>query len=459
MRFTKTLLLAAFAGHGLMGCNPSDFNSVLDKAPVLDLGTPGSSTGSLFVLPLPAPVDPAIKAAARMLLSRKDSNYLALADYDMNGKVTLREASDVETTLGSPVYSAAMRADGAFILGTPRHNPGNATTPPGKVSTMVIGSKADGTPTFGIQNSLVGGGHMGISVAAGFITGAPTGDFVAVGDNSVQLVGTDPPPANPQIATSADTCQALQLSSPTDFYAFRPVVVADLLAGAVDEAGLLAGAYDEIVLGGQVAGQGQVLFVQYDGSTVLPCPTKVLTLGAVGSFGTSLAAGDFDGDGHVDLAVGAPPNHVYVYFGPLNLGTVDAPSNPNPDVDIAAATGTQFGKQIATYYLPGQATAQLLVADPSASSTGGVGEVMLFNVPRGAASILSSAAVAILFDSNKDSDPGLLGLSLGGVQFNTGLCKPASAVQLVPWAALGPDLLTFFAYRGGTADPRCFAQP
>ena len=119
MRFSPTLLLAACAG--LLGCNPSDFNTILDKAPVVDLGTPGSSTGSLFVLPLLAP-NPATKVAARMLVSRKDSNYLALADYDMNGKATLHEASVAETSLGYPVNSAAVRStDGLVILGTPQY--------------------------------------------------------------------------------------------------------------------------------------------------------------------------------------------------------------------------------------------------------------------------------------------------------------------------------------------------
>ncbi len=453
MRFTTVILLATFAGADLTGCNPSDFNTVLDKAPVLDLGTPGSSTGSLFVLPMPAPA-PATMVAARMLISRRDGNYLALADYDMKGKATLVEAKDVEAALGYPVNSSALGADGQHvILGTPKYAGG--ASPTGRVSILTIGSKPDGTPAFGLANGNPGDSRLGISVATGNITGPLSEDFVAVSDNSVQLLGTDP--AAP-IATSPPSCLALQLGSATDFYAFRPVAVADMLSPTPGA----AGTYDEIVLGGQ----GRVLFIQFDGTAVLPCPTKVLvpSLGADSNFGTSLAVGDFDGDGHMDLAVGDPPSNVYVYFGPLDARVDPLAAPTGYDVDIFTSTTTSFGKNIATYHLPGQAKAQLLVADPTAASPGGVGQVMLFDVLRGAApySIPSTAALAMLFDSNKDSDPGLLGLNLGGLEFNTSLCSPTGTTQLVPWASLGPDILTFFAYKysgvAPPADPRCFAK-
>jgi hypothetical protein len=82
---------------------------------------------------------------------------------------------------------------------------------------------------------------------------------------------------------------------------------------------------------------------------------------------------------------------------------------------------------------------------------------MLFNITRGLPALSTADAVATLFDSNQDSNQGVLGgASLGGVQFNTALCSPGGAVQLVPWVATNTTLLTFFAYPGSPADPRCF---
>ena len=47
--------------------------------------------------------------------------------------------------------------------------------------------------------------------------------------------------------------------------------------------------------------------------------------------------------------------------------------------------------------------------------------------------------------------------NLGGLMFNTGLCVPGGAAQLVPWVSNSTEVFTFFGYPGGMADPRCFA--
>jgi hypothetical protein len=438
MRLLKTSLfvrgLAGLAGLAVAACNPGDFNSILDHAPVIIADTAGSSTGSLFVLPLPPQTGS--KAAARALVTRSDKPYLATADYDMNGNVTLHEDTDAERSinLGGSVYSSAIRSDGTIILGVPGYPGGQAPT--GRFSTAVTTAGQDGSVKFILTPGSVGtaGDHFGISVAAGNITGSPGGDFVVLSDTTVQLLpasGAVPPPLGcPSVALSAPP--------PGGNYGFRPIAVGDLLGDS----------RDEIVLGGQIANQGMVVVVQYDPLTgTLLCPTKVFAGGVSAGFGSSLAIADFDGDGKLDLAVGAPPDRVLVYFGPLDSVTV-------PQVTISSVTSSGFGNRIAPLRSSAATPAQLMVADPGAR--GNKGEIRIFDLTHAA-----TTAIATLFDANQDSDSGVFGQSLGGLLFEGGLCSATtgSKLQAVPFASVGPELLSFFAYSGGSPDPRCFAQP
>jgi hypothetical protein len=384
-----------------------------------------------------------------MLVSREDSRYLAVADYDAAGKVTLHEpSSDEYSSLGDvAVTSMATRADGTILLGMPGY--GGGTFPSGGVSALTLTTQANGSVGFGIQSSnqgvAAGVEHLGISVAAGNLSGVSGDSYsVAVSDTSVQVVSAD----GMRSASSDAKCpQYVNLAGSSDFYAFRPMIVADLLG--TDGA-------DEIVLSGQLNGTAQnvVVFLTYtNGETGLKCP-KILGLNPKNllpmKYGTSLAAGDFDGDGHLDLAVGKPSDTVFIYFGPLD----NLADPPVPDVTISSLTATSFGQRLATYQLPGQA-AQLLVSDPTASvgQGGKVGKVMLFNITRGIPTMSTADAVATLFDSNGGSNFGAV--SLGGLPFNT--C--AGATQLVPWVSTNTELLTFFNYSNPASpvvDPRCF---
>jgi hypothetical protein len=257
MRIAKALLVITFVavgGSASPGCNPNDFNSASDKAPVLSFSASGSSTGSLFVLPL-TPPDPSTGIAARMLVSREDSRYLAVADYDTAGKVTLHEPSTAEyDSLGDvAVTSMAERADGTILLGMPGY--GGGTSPSGRVSTLTLTTQANGSVGFGIQPSIqgaaAGGGHLGISVAAGNLSGISGDSYsVAVSDTNVQVVSADS-----LRSASADPTTCQQYLSLANAYAFRPVVVADLLG---------ADGADEIVMSGLHLGIGSVVvFLTY----------------------------------------------------------------------------------------------------------------------------------------------------------------------------------------------------
>jgi hypothetical protein len=228
-------------------------------------------------------------------------------------------------------------------------------------------------------------------------------------------------------------------------YPFRPLAVGDLFAGG----------YDEIVVGSK----GRVAFLQWDGTATLLCSNNYLTMGAALEFGSSLAVADFNGDGRPDLAVGSPPDKVYLYFGPLDR--YFDPVNPvlTPSVTITnTLPNTRFGQRMASYQLPGAAAAQLLVADPAAPGDGFTGKVMLFgSFSEFVAQMADTQAVATLFDSRDDVDPGLFGMGLGALAFNPQQCLPGSPVQLVPWATNKLSVLTYFNYPAAASDPRCFA--
>jgi hypothetical protein len=431
MRLLKMSLLA---GLGLAACNPGDFNSILDHAPVIIADTGGSSTGSLFVLPLPPETGSTL--AARALVTRSDKPYLATVDYDRNGKVALHEDSTAEISpnLGGAVYSSAIRSDGTIILGVPGY-PGGST-PTGRVSTATLTTAADGSVKFVLTAGATGspGDHLGISVAAGNITGLTGGDFVALSDSTVQVLS--PSGSVSPTPDCAAVIAGLKAPSPGGNYGFRPIAVGNVLGDSGDE----------IVLGGQMATQGVVVFVQYDASkSTLVCP-KLFSGGVSAGFGSSLAIADFDGDGQMDLAVGAPPDRVLVYFGPLDSAT-------DPQVTISSAGSNGFGTRMAPLHVGAPGLDQLMVADPSAR--GNKGEIRLFSITRTATS-----TIATLFDANQESDSGGLGQSLGALSFEGGLCPPTagSKLQAVPFASVGPKLLTFFNYSGSSGDPRCFAQ-
>lgn len=429
MRFAKAIQLGLMALAGA-GCNPGDFDTALEKAPVVAFDTGAAP----LVLPLSSPSSGGT-VAARMLVSRKDKAYLAIADYDKDGKVTLHQATDSDLgNLGNvPVHSAAsLGPNGPILLGTPSYGMNGVDTAPGRVALMTLAPLPDGTSSFSIQPTLQKSEHYGIAVAAGKVTGDPAspGEFVVVSNDTVQLLGAD---ARTPIASTS--CAAVQLYDPTaGTYGYRPVAVADFFAGGGDEIAL--------------SGFGHVVFVQYDRTTAsLVCLPKALSQGTMVNFGAAMVAADFDGDGSMDLAVGTPPDRVFVYYGPLDTA--------GDFVTIGSAGSSSFGKQVAAIRKP--AGARLMVADATAFANGrsGGGKAMLLDVVRGASADAAAITWTTLFDSSDDAPSGVFGDSLGSLEFNTQTCSVGGGPNPVPWASSGSSVLTYFNYPGSPGDLRC----
>lgn len=430
MRFAKAMNLGLLVALGSGGCNPGDFDTALDKAPVVAFDT-GSAP---VVLPLSSPSTGGT-VPARMLVSRKDKAYVAIAEYDKNGKVSLHQATDSDLgNMGNvPVHSAAsLGPSGPILLGTPSYGATGADMAPGRIALMTLTDLPDGTASFSIQPTLQKSEHYGIAVAAGKVTGDPAsaGEFVVVSNDTVQLLGGD---ARTVIASTS--CPAVQLYDPTaGTYGYRPVAVADLFAGGGEE----------IVL----SGFGHVVFVQYDRATAsLVCLPASLSQGAMVSFGSSLVAADFDGDGHMDLAVGTPPDRVFVYYGPLDTA--------GDFITIGSAGSNSFGKHVGAF--PKPAGTRLMVADATAFANGrsGGGKVVLLDVARGVSADAAAITWATLFDSSDDAPTGVFGDSLGSLEFNTQVCGASGGPNPVPWASSGSSILTYFNYPGNSGDLRC----
>ena len=118
---------------------------------------------------------------------------------------------------------------------------------------------------------------------------------------------------------------------------------------------------------------------------------------AMDAFGTSLAAGDFDGDGVLDLAIGAPGESsgsgaVYVAYLHFN-GTVKSSVNiPNSNTAMDA-----FGTSLAAGDFDGDGVLDLAIGAPGESSGSGAVYVAYLNLD------------GTVKDTNKISDPKYTG--------------------------------------------------
>jgi hypothetical protein len=362
--FRSSVWRAALVGWLIgAGCDWRPFDDLAKQAPVVSAGAPSgfgpSADFGQVLLPIAAPSDVAT-VAARYLVSGVTATGLALIELDAGGNPQAHNITSpaLDDLAGSPIVSLAEIpgvTNGAVLMGSPQLDglSGGAA--------LVLSLTADLTvQRLTVAEDLNAG--FGIGVAAGNLVGAAaTADYVVLTDSALLVYPDGSTTAAALSYASAPACPiALAAALPAEDRQSRAVTVGSW------------GAASQIAVGtpNVTGAAGSVSIFNVDAAGVHCAFTLT---GTDSRFGQSLAVGDFDGDKNMDLLVGAPPEHAYVYFGPLSAATVGVPLGGPPG-------GVAFGAAVAAVNLDGVGGDEAVVGDSDATVDGQAlaGQVVTF---------------------------------------------------------------------------------
>jgi hypothetical protein len=420
------------------GCDWRDFDTLQNQTPVVKVTAPGgfqsASDFASLLLPVAPPPDGSV--AAWFLASATESTGLALVQVDAGGSesvTNLQSATLDNLGTNNPVTGLAeIPGTGTALLGAP--SLGNLMTV--DLATQVV------TP-FLVSAVTASELQLGAGVAAGALTGATSQDLAAISTSTVHVFVAGSPVNDLSPAPADITACPITLGQnvPNPERAHRAMVIGSLLTtGQV------------IAIGVPGSGApGTVVFYSVSAGAltcagILAAPALASGLVNAG-FGAALAIGDFDGDGLPDLLVGAPPNAVYMYQGPLT-------SPVAPTATIAAPlSSAEFGTAVAALNLDGKPGDEALVGDPGATLNG-VGEAGNVTVYTGAtlAPALTPAGTPLTL---ADHDPGMgeaYGSAVAGLPFCTE--PPCAGAMLTPLPLVGAPAAAFTYFTVGAKDPR-----
>ncbi len=430
------LCAAALATVASAGCDWREFDTLQNQTPVVKVTAPGgfpsASDFASLVLPVGPPADGSV--AAWFLTSATESPAVALVKVDAAGGESAQSLQSAALdNLGStnPLTALAeIPGTGTAFLGAPSALNGLVTV---NLATQEV------TP-FLVSGTTAAELQLGAGVAAGALTGTTAPDLVAISTSTVHVfVDGSPAPANDLSPAPADltACPIALGNVPNAERSHRAMVIGALLA---------SGPVIAIGVPGASAPGTVVFFAVSAGAVtcagILNAPA--LVSGAVNAgFGAALAIGDFDGDGLPDLLVGAPPNAVHLYKGPLTL-----PAAPTATIGKPASSA-EFGAALAALNLDGVKGDEALIGDPGATINGvtGAGDVTVYT----GATLVAATKTPVLTDHSPGTGEGY-GSAVAGLSFCA--VAPCTAATLTPLPLVGAPAATFTYFTLGPADPR-----
>jgi len=424
------LSLAGALAVASAGCDWREFDDLKNKTLVASISPPSdydvTDDFGRIIVPVAPPADGSV--AARFVTTATRQTAIGLMTLDAAGHIGGTSVDDPQLlSLGNDPVRALAEVPGAnqVLLGAPIAGLGDvllmSLTPPYAVTSF----QKIGEPEYG-------GG-----LAAGNIGGGPAPEFVVTSSTSVHVyVDGQGAMHKDQLSTTACPID-FSISLAENVRRNRAVLVAPLLASGT-----------QIAVGTPaLSGPGHVSIFNFDVATMTFTCALSLT-GPESLFGQSMAVGDFDADGHLDLLVGAPPNHVYMYRGPVT-------ATATATIASRGTAGAGFGASVAAFNLDGSQGDEALVGDPDADVGGeaGAGNVQIFTGPMLAGQLPSPTPPTLTaFETQAGA---AYGSAVAGLPFCPGAAAdggaPGACVNL---ALVGASSRALAYFTIGHADPR-----
>jgi len=416
----------------VVGCNWSKFSDEADKAPVRSISAPSGFDSSDFgksILPLSSGQG----SAAAFIATSINQSHMVLVKVSRDGKVSSStvSSSQLDSTDHSAITSLAEvpgKVPTRLLLGAPivkDQDYGQTYTfdlpDPAQVAAGVSPVGTEGPiklPVSALGSNVAG---MARGLAAGFVAGGDAPDYIVGSDDSLAVVidGVASAAVTPAAATTAvGPCEITYDNLQENRYVTRrPMLAAQLWLDPSTTSP------QQIVLGitRSSGAPGKVEFLNVAAAGTLNCLAVESPATAKVQFGHALVTGDFDGNGKLDLLVGAPPVQAFVYmnFADRPLGTVPAP------IEISMPAGVDFGYAVAALNVDGIPGDEILVSDPRALLGGqtAAGHVLVYHLDPSTGTVGAPDEIA---DLSPEANANF-GYTVNALPFCSGDC-PSSAL-------------------------------